>query len=192
MMLRGVVIAFLFFCMGTEIFGQEWYKGTVTLTNQKVIPGEIAYWAGRDAIFLKSGDATVVFPAFRIRSFSFYDDEAEGERRFVTLLDSIGAATMYQFYEVVLEGPISVLRQQHAFWYSLHLETIDFDYFVMMDERLIPMSKFRRHVYPSLKRSSASIRDFARQNRINLFSINDTVELIEYYNNERSGVASLN
>jgi hypothetical protein len=67
---------------------------------------------------------------------------------------------------------------------------MDYDYFVMMDEKIIPMNKFKRHVYPSMKQSSTTLSDFVAKNKISLSNYKDTMRIIEYFNNEQSGLAS--
>lgn len=190
MVSRCILVISLFFCTGLQAFGQEWFNGSVVLKNKKVLSGEIAYLPGRDAVFLKVGDVKMVLPAFRVESFSQYDEEAKIQRNFVVILNNVGAARTFQFYEVVTAGVVSVLRQQNSGWYSIHRETMEYEYFVMKDETIMPMKRFRRHVYPSLKQSSATLSDYVAKNKIDLFNFNDTMRLIEYFNTEQSRLAS--
>jgi hypothetical protein len=171
----------------------EWFKGSVLLANETVISGEITYPADEEVLFLKIGDnedAMMVIPAFRILSFSFYEKESSSKRTFVTFRNSIGSATVYQFYEVLTEGIISVLRKQQNLWYSFRTEKTEFDYFVLINEEIIPMKRFRWHIYPALRKSSPELRDFAKRNRINIMNMPDVIRFVNYYNNAQPAMAS--
>jgi hypothetical protein len=187
---RAVINFFFVLFLAQGASGQDWFRGSVLLQNGNVLYGEISFWTGRDALFLSEGDVVMAVPAFRIQSFSFFDDESEIERKFVTMPSTHGAATTFQFYEVVVDGTISVLRQQHLYWYSLRLQMSDYDYFVVKDDQFMPINKFRRELYHDLKRNSSALAAFAARERLSLYNIEDNIRLIEYYNEQQTGIAS--
>ena len=191
-MVRPFVLLILFCCAVFCVYSQGWYKGIVYLNNGGVVSGEIAHTPGTDHILLGFGDEepAMVLPCFRITSFSFYDDEAELERKFISLRTTIGAAKPYYFYEVVTEGALTVVRKQLNLWFSLRDETIEFDYYILNNGEVIPIHDFKDALYPSLKSSSTMLSDFAKKNKINPARIRDAVRFIEYYNEVQSGVAS--
>src|SRR4051812_25583280 len=112
-MLTRCLICF-FFLTTLNASAQEWFKGSVVLTNENVVSGELTYRPGADALFLRLGekDPMMIIPAFRVRSFSFRGEKADAERKFVTFRNTQGPATSYQFYELVVEGTITLLRSQ--------------------------------------------------------------------------------
>ena len=191
MQYRVVISLFVVLFLAHGASGQEWFRGSVLLQNGNVLKGEISFWTGRDAILLSEGNAMMAIPAFRIQSLSFYDEEAEIQREFVTMPSTRGAATTYQFYEVVVHGTISVLRQQHLYWYSLRIQMSDYDYFIVKDDLFMPISKFRRELYPDLKRTSSTLADLVMRERLNLYNIEDNIRFIEYYNEQHTGIASI-
>jgi len=192
MVTRHILTAWLIVAAVSTAEAQTWFKGTVILPDSKVLSGQLSYQPNTDVIFVKMGgkEAVMVFPAFRVQSFSYFDTDAQVTRRFVPLKMQKGGGQSYQFYEVVVDGYISVLRQQLELWYTLRQATIEYDYFVVTEENLMPMNIFRRQVYPTLKKSSESLRNFARKNRINPYDVDDTIRFIRFYNAERSGLAS--
>jgi hypothetical protein len=181
----------LFLFTASAAFGQKWFMGTVVLESENTIRGEISYRPETDVIFLKAGDASMVLTAFRVKYFTIADGQAGADRMFISRMDSVGVATAYRFYEVVVHGAINVLRQQHKFWYSLHREATDYNYFVVIQDRIMPMIEFRRYIFPNLKASSENLQEFAKKNKINRQSTNDVIAFIEYYNDVHSGFASV-
>jgi hypothetical protein len=192
-MFSRIAIILLFSATGVYAESYQWYKGSVVLANEKVIAGEITYRPDDNVVLLKKGtdeDAMMIFPAFRIASFSFYDDEANAQRTFATFLNYVGSARVYEFYEILEEGIIGVLRKQQNLWYSFRTQTVDFDYFVLIDEKIIPMKTFRWRIYPALKKSCPELRDFAKRNRINIFNMPDVIRFLNYYNAAQPALAS--
>jgi hypothetical protein len=189
MLIRCLI--FLLFLNTLNASAQEWFKGAVVLANENVVSGELTYRPGGDALFLRVGEKEpmMVIPAFRVKSFSFREDGADTERKFVTFRNTHGAATSYQFYEIVAAGTITLLRSQQNLWYSFRTETLEFDYFVLIDGKMMSLKTFRWHVYPSLKKSSALVRDFVRKNKINIFNVDDTLLFIRYFNFEQPVLA---
>jgi hypothetical protein len=190
-----ITIILLFSATSLYAESYPWYKGSVVLSNEKVIAGEIAFSPEDNVVLLKKGtddEAMMVIPAFRVVSFSFYDEEISTERRFITFLNREGPARVYEFYEVLEEGIIGVLRKQQNLWYSFRTQTVDFDYFVLIEEKIIPMKTFRWRIYPSIKKSSSEIRDFVKRNRINIFNMPDVIRFCNYYNAAQPAMASNN
>jgi hypothetical protein len=172
-------------------YGQQWNKGQVKLKNGKVMLGEISYEYGQDAIMLKVADGTMVIPAFKLNEFSFREGKYNNERRFKPVHYSKGAAKVYEFYEVVIEGAMSLLKQQQSVWYSGRQEVVVYDYYVLKDDELMPINEFRRHVYPSLKKASPSLKEFVKQNKLRASNIDHNIKVIVFYNQAVSASASL-
>jgi hypothetical protein len=178
-------------CFSTlQILAEEWVSGSIQLKNKKSFRGEILFQPGRDAIMLRIDGATMIFPAFRVETFNFVDTESHFLRKFISLPISIGAYTAYDFFEVMVEGEISLLKQQQIMWYSVRQETITFNYFVLNEGRVITIKEFRRQVLPELKNTNPSVSDFAKRNKIKIYDINDNAKLLRYYNSSRLETAS--
>jgi hypothetical protein len=182
----------LFFGLNT-VAAQEWYQGTIVLKSEKILQGELSPQTDHDAVFLRNGDAVMVYPAHKLKSFHFFDSSASVARKFVALEVLLGVASAHQIYELVVEGEINVLRKERSMWYSVYAEALDFDYYILLDDQFIPISKFKRKVYPSLLQNSKNLKKFVHDNTLAARRATDVVKIIEYYNRDRvlsHGVAS--
>jgi hypothetical protein len=167
---------------------EDWYQGALVLKSKETLKGEIAVRHDYDVVLFRSGNALTVYPAYKVQSFYIYDDVMERNRQFVSLQLLRGAATHHQFFEVMLEGYVSVLRREHVVWYSVHLETVDYDYYIKKDDVLTLMYKFRRKVLPDLERSSREdLSAFIRKNRLSRTRPDHVIRIIDHFNQEYVG-----
>lgn len=180
---RYSLLLCLLFITSAEIFADDWHSGVVVLKNNKTLRGEIAIKYDHDVIFFRVASEMMVFPAHKIKSFYVYDDLEERNRQFVSFQLSFGAATYHQFYEVILDGDVSVVRKQRVIWYSIHLDEIEYDYFIKHNEQLTAINKFRRQVLPQLVRSSSgTIASFVSEHKLNPHKRADIILIIDYFN----------
>lgn len=162
---------------------EEWQQGALVLKSQKTLRGEIAIRYDYEVVLYRVADEVMVYPAHKIQSIYIYDEEAGNNRQFISLELSLGAATFHQFYEVVLNGDVSVLRRQRIVWYSLHLDTIDYDYYVKSKDEITSLHLFKRKVLPDLLRSSdGTLSSYIRDNRLSKHSLNDMIQIIDHFN----------
>lgn len=182
MRLRLLLISVIFIA-SLSIRAKEWYPGVVVLKSQKAIRGELSIRYDYEVVLFRIGRETMVFPAHKVQSFYIYDAVKENNRQFISIQLSLGPATFHQFYEVILDGTVSVLRRQRTVWYSVYLETIDFDYYVRCDEAVTSIQKFRREVFPGLVDStSGTLSSFVRENKLKMYRLEDVLLIIDHYN----------
>jgi len=120
-------------------------------------------------------------PAHKLKAVFFYDDEANINRRFLAAGDR-KVFPGVQLYEVVLQGSIDVLRRPRTLS-SNSAESKDFDYYCSDHNKLIPLWKFYRELYPA-------IEDHSRQQLLAFIKANDLqhgddanlITIIGYYN----------
>lgn len=185
--MRYFIAICLLVVTSAEIFADEWYQGAVVLKNNKTLRGEIAVKYDHDVILYRIASEVMVFPAHKVRSFYIYDALEESNRQFVSLQLSIGAATYHQFYELILDGDVGVVRRQRVVWYSIHLDETQYDYFINHNEQLTAINKFRRHVLPELVRSSqGNIAAFVREHKLNPSNKADILLIIDYFNQRQA------
>jgi hypothetical protein len=165
---------------------EEWNPGVVVLKSQKVIRGELSVRYDHEVVLFRVGREIMVFPAHKVQSFYIYDEEKESNRQFISLQISLGPATYHQFFEVILDGTVSVLRKQSAQWYSIHLDTIDFDYYVRSDDGVTSIQKFRREVFPEMEQSTAgALSTFVRKNKLRMYRLSDVLQIVDHYNQQQ-------
>jgi hypothetical protein len=181
--MRFSVFIVLFF--NINAVAQDWYQGTIILKNEKTLHGEISLQSDHDAVFLKNGDAVMVYPAHKIQSFHFLDKESRATRKFITLEMLFGVGSMHLIYELVLEGEVNVIRKERAVWYSVYYESMDYDYYILQEDQFIPINKFRKKIYPLLLENDPELKAYARENALGAGRLTDVLKIIEHYNERR-------
>ena len=160
----------------------KWYEGSVVLASAKVLTGQISIEPMHDIILLQEGDLRTVYPAHKIQSLYFYDGSANINRRFISVKDPDIIKTGYQFFEVVLQGEVSVLRRQKAKAFSLS-DASDFAYYVKYKNEFVPLQQFTRTIYPLLVTlPDTRLKDFISENGLKANNKANSIRIIEYYN----------
>jgi hypothetical protein len=164
---------------------EKWYTGSVQLTSSKVVHGKISIKPDHNVVLFKIGDENMVFPAHKVMSVRIYDEEELTVRNFVTLHLELGPQSVYQFYEVLVEGQVSILRRQQVGWHAIQIEITDYDYFVWYDGKLMELFKFKKKVYPQLvSQSDGTIKSFVRANHLTLSRLEHLMKIAAYYNKQ--------
>jgi hypothetical protein len=185
-----LITSFIFGSLQAQ--AEDWYQGALVLKSKETLKGEVAVRYDYDVVLFRSGNELTVYPAHKVHSFYIYDDVQERNRQYVSLHLTVGAAKMHQFYEVMLDGYVSVLRREHVVWYSVHLETVDYDYYVKKDDVLTIMYKFKRKVLPELERSSTeSLTTYIRKNKLSRTRLDDVIRIIDRFNQQYVNKAPL-
>lgn len=162
----------------------RWVDGVVVLKTETVLNGRVSFDVRHDVILFEGNrdHSRSVYPAYQVSSLHYYDDRESINRRFISICDSTAPRPYPSFYEIVLQGEVTLLRKQHLRAFRT-TDPIDYDYYTWFDEELIPIHKFRRQVYPDLRASAAAQLDnFILES--GAFANNDinAIRIIEYYN----------
>lgn len=182
-MLGRIVLLFIMTTLSFSSFGEEWFQGSVVLKSKSVLRGEISVKHGYDVVFFRVSDQVSVIPAFKIAYLNLYDEEMEAHRRFVSLNIGVGAGKSYQFFELLVDGEVSILRKQLTLWYSLHLDMTEYEYYVLYDQEINGLHKFRKKVYPTLlAKSGGALESYVQENKLSPKSLDDIVDMSAYYN----------
>jgi hypothetical protein len=182
-MARFIVLTFLVVVFTCSAYAENWYQGFVTLKNGKTFRGEIAIQYEYDVVLFRLGSDITVFPAFKVENIDIYDSTAEARKEFVSVQISEGVATTYRFFERLVAGDYSVLRRQQSAWYSLHLEILEYDYFLLSADGFVPMEKFRRKVYPHLlEASNGTLKKYVQANHLSPSRLLDSILIVRHYN----------
>ncbi|HEY0655648.1 MAG TPA: hypothetical protein VGD65_21085 [Chryseosolibacter sp.] len=182
-MVGRVVLLLIMTTFSFSSFGEEWFRGSVVLKSKSVLRGEISVKHGYDVVFFRVADQVSVIPAFKIAYLSLYDEESEIQRRFVSLAIGIGAARSHQFFELLVDGEVTILRRQLSLWYSLHLDMTEYEYYVLFDEEIHGLHKFRKNVYPRLiSKTEGALASYVRANNLSTKALDDILEMTTYYN----------
>jgi hypothetical protein len=179
-----VVLLFVMTTFSFSSFAEEWFQGSVVLKSKSVLRGEISLKHGYDVVFFRVADQVSVIPAFKIAYVNIFDEDLEAERRYVSLNIAVGASRAHQFFELLVDGEVSILRRQLTLWYSVHLDLSEYEYYVLYDEEILGLYKFKKKIYPSLNtKSEGALDSYVKNNQLSPKSLDDILDMTEYYNN---------
>lgn len=167
-----------------------WYDGVVVLSDQEILTGQVAIHKRQNLILFRSGEKVTVYPAHKIQNVYYYDQHADINRKFVSIANHEHGYADYQLFEIVLRGPVTVLRKER-----LHLndeDHEDFNYFTLYREEVLPIKQFRKKVYPHLSDCDPfKFSAYEAKERLNPNSTKDVISLIKFYNQLVSNSTSL-
>ena len=162
----------------------KWYKAMVMLTSQEELSGEVSLQHEHDLILFRShADKSVkVFPAYRINMIHFHDNADNTLRKFVSLTTvTEGYRKEFHLYEVVVDGRIPVIRRKKMFFPEPG-PYVNYNYFILQENHMIPLSQFKRKVYPEMLAKEEGIEMYVEDRDLNLRNDSDVMRLIAYYN----------
>jgi hypothetical protein len=179
-----VVLVLLMTTFSFSSFGEEWFNGSVVLKSKSVLRGEISVKHGYDVVFFRVADQVSVIPAFKIAYLNLFDEKNEMNRRFVSLAIGVGAGRSHQFFELLVDGEVTILRRQLTMWYSLHLDLTEYEYYVLYDQEITGLHRFRKEIYPNMiAKSNGAIETYRKTNKLSPKTLTDILDMTEYYNN---------
>ncbi len=164
---------------------EKWYMGSVQLSSSKIVQGKVAIKPDHNVVLFRVGEETMVFPAHKVMAVRIYDEDELTVRNFVTLHLELGAQSVYKFYEVLVDGKVSILRRQQVGWQGIHIEIMDYDYFVWHEGKLMELFKFKKKVYPQMvEHSDGTIKTYVRANHLSLSRLEHLIKIAAYYNKQ--------
>jgi len=136
-----------------------------------------------NVLLVEQNNIRTVYPAHKIKSFYYYDDFSDINRRFISLQDKSTLYNHHKFFEIVVQGEVNVLRRQKTrFLYPS--DALDFTYYVAYRDNVMLLKKFGRKVYPQLKTSMERLDDFVSSNRLRAYDSSNSIRIIEYFNRQ--------
>ena len=161
----------------------EWFEGSLVLSNGDVLTGKTSIAPEHDLILFQQGESRMVYPAHRIQSLYFYDKASNINRRYISLTKFHSGRPSYQLYEVIIKGEVSVVRRKKENTFSVHADALDFNYFILYNNALTPLRKFKKKIFPQLLTSSGNrLEEFISINRLIANHAANTLTIIEFYN----------
>jgi hypothetical protein len=185
---RNLLIGFIFVGLtfsaqaGTEP-DMVWHKGAVVLSDNKVLPGEVCVQGVYDLVLFRSEGQITVYPAHKLHSLRLYDEDANINRRYISRTAVRGGMKVHHVYEVIVQGPVSILRRQNSARSSSLSDAHDFDYFLIKEEEMFRLEQFREKIYPVLLASNdVRLTDYIKQEHLNPNFSSDAIRIIQFYN----------
>ncbi|HWA32758.1 MAG TPA: hypothetical protein VG737_01445, partial [Cyclobacteriaceae bacterium] len=155
----------------------------IVTTGNEVLAGKILYNPAYDLVVLRQGDSRVVINPQTMKSFRYYDEGANINRKFITAQGN----GFGEIYEVVVAGQIMVLRRGKAECGPSPSDADGYNYFFVRDGAIQALRKFRNRLYPEIKNALAGEM---KKQHLNPNHDADVIRLIEIYNS-RQFTASL-
>ncbi len=182
-------VKFAFFCFlllnfqNLKVFSQEWFDGSLVLADRQVMVGQISLERKHDLVLFQRDNFRMVYPAHHITSVFFYDSADDINRRYISLEENAGMRTHHYLYEVIVAGEMDVLRKIKPSAFSTHDDALDYNYFILYNDVITPLGKFKRKIYPHLQsRSDGRLEEFVSINRLSTDRPVNAIRIIEYYN----------
>jgi hypothetical protein len=184
-----VAICFLALSISVSATKVVWHKGSVVLAGaDQVIIGEISFDPAREVIFFRNGESLTTYPAYKLKSFRFYDSEAGVKRSFVSLKDNHGAVRRHHLYEYVVPGTFAVVKKVKSILEkkdNAHATRNDADFYVFYKRNLVSLSKFRTHVYPEMLSSNHDeVLSYVHRNNLDVNLPGNAIMVIKFFNTE--------
>jgi hypothetical protein len=181
--LKGTLLCLLLFYATSTLCQKklDWREVVVVLRSEQVLSGRLTFEPILGVILFESANGNrEVYSAYQVHSLNYYDARNNINRRYVSLKEpSLHRGDT--FYEIVVQGNVSLVRRQIMRFNHLS-DVTDFNYFTWFEDKLSPMRHFKRSVYPVLEQKQAAIAAFRTENQLHPGDMIDAIQLIEFYN----------
>ena len=176
---------------------EKWHEGAIVTYENKVITGEFTVDLKYNSLLLKAGKGVDVLPAHKVNAFRFYDSEYNINRKYIALSSEKGRFPVRQFYEVVEDGFIQVLRLKKNIEspylfedevyaanskINLSAEAHNYSYFIFYNQELVPLENFKTQVKPHIAAEVEDLAAYIYKHRLNLNNAPSVLRIIQYYN----------
>ncbi len=160
--------------------GDLWYSGAVVTKENQVLAGDILFHPRYDLLVVRQNDQTSVMIAGKLKSFQFYDESINVNRKFISFSN---AALENKIYEVVVSGEVMVLRREKNTTVEIPSDEAGFNYYFLQNGSVRDLRKFRASLYPQLR----SLLEVERKHlHLNPNEPADVIQMIELYNHQFS------
>jgi len=158
----------------------EWNDGVVVDNNGKVLSGEISFQTV-DLILFRSQGQVSVFTPYQIKSFSYYDNVANVNRKFSSYQQ--GTARQNLFFELVVWGDIQVVRLPKGKSSSKRIRKPGgYNYLVGREDQFTKFDEFNRQIYPLLVAQSPTLHEAVQELQLSPYYTFDIIEIVRLYN----------
>ncbi len=165
-----VILSSLLLAVSWVISAQpKMFDGVVVNHRQEVILAKVAVETAFDAVIFKSNSDTAIcsiLPAHLVNSFRYFDSVTNINRQFI----SLRYHGVYRFFEIVIYGPVQVIRRIKRGVSPLEAnEGHDYDFFCWFGNELTELKSFKSTVFPLLVQLyGKELEDFISQNKLRL------------------------
>jgi hypothetical protein len=163
-----------------------WHEGSIVLKSKQVLQGKLFVEQAYDVVLFKGDSQIMVYPSHKISALFYHDATNNINRKFICIQQKNGIVMGDHLFEIVLPGEIGVIRRIKSTLVDQRDDANAFNYFLKFGEELTEMHKFRNKIYPTITRITPTLPEFILQNKLNPNIPADIIQIIRYYNRERS------
>jgi hypothetical protein len=201
MYLKSLLVSIFFLIIAHSIVAStddSWNKGFIQLDNKQKVWGDINYNARYDLVQCKTEGVVKTFSPRTVISFRYYDEALSVNRYFRTVEEQTGFYRKQSFYEVVMDGPLKILRKKKDYSgfklegenYNVHEK--DYVYFVSDGEKLVKISKFKKEIIKGMMSDMAlEVNSYMKEQKLIAYKLRDQILIIDYYNELKDGAGKL-
>ncbi len=191
-----ILLVLFFGCLATA--GETgWYSGEIVFNSEATLSGEIRYDWRADVVQYRSDGRIHTFSPHLLRSFAFFDVQLNAIRHFKALpLREATNGSARQFYEVVLTGPLQLVRRPNqivgfglpptlipAEDASFSFQLAGYDYYVHTAGRFVSINRFRREIWPVMEGEfGPELKQFMKRYGVSRRTMPGKLRLINQYN----------
>jgi hypothetical protein len=158
----------------------HWLPGTVVTTDSVVVNGEVAFQTA-ELILFRADEFVKVFTPTQLLAAHAFDKDENLHHRYV----AYGAAdARLLFYEVVVPGPVRVLRllQSKMPLTRVASDRDDYDYFVATTNRLVRLHRFYRELFPELVAENEALASWTQTEALHPREPGDAIRIVQKFN----------
>ena len=172
----------------------EWNPGVVIMEDNLTLEGDLNYDHKNDIIQCREAGKIKAFSAHNVTSFYYLDRGTNVLHRFIAIEQKDRENyRRKEFYEIVLEGELTLLRKRNKSSdplrqghtessYNMMHHILCYDYYVYHREDLVEINKFRKNVMPLMKEKKREVATYADKKSLKLHYLMDQITLLSYYN----------
>ena len=176
-------------------------KGHLTLWDNTVLEGDVAYNWSAEAVLLRQADRRIrTFSASQVSQFGWFDYSQHEHRRFVTLaIATDNNQSKQAIFEHCLDGSLVVIRRIRPArglnkWFAKHpmhytdrpamaQDKEQFEYFVYDADRLLALDRFYTDIYaPLMANHAPELQQYTLSHNLNDRTLLGRLVLINQYN----------
>lgn len=188
----------------------RWHAGNVTLRTGQALSGEVRYDQLTELVQLRTKTLMKTFSARQVQSFRFAEQAYGMLREFISVdFHPSAHYARKTFLEVVLKGPLMVLRQPPHLNNRVNFPQnqpsdgsvgffdyiTGFSYYVYTQNQFLDIRKFKKTILPLMAKDfGRELNQLVKDKKLRIFRLDSQIRLINYYNflkNPGSTTASL-
>jgi hypothetical protein len=164
----------MFYSVGFAAEKPVWFQGSIVLSDDSVLLGEVSVQSRFDAILFKTDSTFRFLHAHQVKEVYYFDHVEKINRKFLTVNDE----AIPVLFEIVVDGAVKVVRK-------LHQENdikMHYRYYTLSNRELLPINKFRARLFPRLAAAMPQLEQVVKKERWNVNVMRDDIIIIQFYN----------